>query len=217
MTNSNRYRCVYLRAASLLCWAAPSSGKSSFLRMLPQLNPDAGHWLWPEPGNPSAAYWSGVLRQAAAGSLIEGSVALVDDADLLPHDVNRCLADLNALGVSVVMTAGYSPLLSQRVPLALQARNLGTGVLIAPGHSWMAISLGCGSRRNRIRLRGGACLSRTAGPWLSNWVGLSGQTTEKTGGLAGPPTAHSIANESAVTASRAVGSQLQGRRQPAAL
>ncbi len=111
---------------------APSSGKSSFLRVLPQLNPDAGHWLWPERPTESAAYWSGVLRQAAAGRLDAGSVALVDDADLLPHEVNRCLADLNALGVSVVMTAGYSPLLAQRVPLALQARSLGTGVLIAP-------------------------------------------------------------------------------------
>jgi S-DNA-T family DNA segregation ATPase FtsK/SpoIIIE len=59
-------------------------------------------------------------------------VALVDDADLLPHEVNRHLADLNALGVTVVMTAGYSPILAQRVPLALQARNLGTGLLIAP-------------------------------------------------------------------------------------
>ena len=110
----------------------PSSGKSSFLRLLPQLNPDAGHWLRPGPATEAAAFWSGVLSQAAAGSLDSGSVALVDDADLLPHDTNRCLVDLNALGVSVVMTAGYSPTLSQRVPLALQARNLGTGVLIAP-------------------------------------------------------------------------------------
>ncbi|HCN23476.1 MAG TPA: hypothetical protein DIT15_14770, partial [Arthrobacter bacterium] len=77
-------------------------------------------------------YWSGVLRQAVAGGLDRSSVALVDDADLLPAEANRDLADLNALGLSVVVTAGYSPILTQRVPLALQARSLGSGVLIAP-------------------------------------------------------------------------------------
>jgi S-DNA-T family DNA segregation ATPase FtsK/SpoIIIE len=56
----------------------------------------------------------------------------VDDADLLPHGVNRQLVELNALGTTVVMTAGFSPALPQRVPLALHARNLGTGLLIAP-------------------------------------------------------------------------------------
>ncbi|WP_431197087.1 FtsK/SpoIIIE domain-containing protein [[Micrococcus luteus] ATCC 49442] len=110
----------------------PSSGKSSFLRLLPRLNPDAGPWLQPEPDIDSAAYWSEVLGQATAGSLHGGSVALVDNADLLPHDVNRNLADLNALGTTVVMTACYSQALAQRVLLALQARNLGTGLLIGP-------------------------------------------------------------------------------------
>jgi S-DNA-T family DNA segregation ATPase FtsK/SpoIIIE len=111
---------------------APASGKSSFLRMLPQLNSDAGPWLRQERGSDSTVYWPGLLRQANAGSLRRGSIALVDDADLLPYEVNRCLADLNALGITVVMTAGYSPALPQRVPLALQARNLGGGLLIAP-------------------------------------------------------------------------------------
>ncbi len=110
----------------------PSSGKSSFLRVLPLLNPDAGPWLQPDTLTEPAAYWSGLADQAAAGKLAKGSVALVDDADLLPYDVNRHLAELNALGTTVVMTAGYSPTLLQRVPLALQARNLGTGILIAP-------------------------------------------------------------------------------------
>jgi S-DNA-T family DNA segregation ATPase FtsK/SpoIIIE len=110
----------------------PSSGKTSFLRLLPELNPGTGPWLRQESASESATYWSGVLGQAAAGRLDRASVALVDDADLLPHDVNRHLADLNALGVTVVMAAGYSPILAQRVPLALQARSLGTGLLIGP-------------------------------------------------------------------------------------
>lgn len=110
----------------------PSAGKSSFLRLLPQLNPDAGPWLRPKPATQPPDYWLEVLGHATAGTLTPGSVALVDNADLLPHDVNRTLADLNSLGVTVVITAGFSPVLSQRVPLTLQARNLGTGVLIAP-------------------------------------------------------------------------------------
>jgi S-DNA-T family DNA segregation ATPase FtsK/SpoIIIE len=110
----------------------PSSGKSSFLRLLPRLNREPGPWLEPEQDAEPGAYWSGILRQATAGALERNSVALVDDADLLLQDVNRDLAGLNALGITVVMTAGYSPILAQRVPLALQARNLGCGILIAP-------------------------------------------------------------------------------------
>ncbi|WP_309233300.1 FtsK/SpoIIIE domain-containing protein [Pseudarthrobacter sp. AB1] len=110
----------------------PSSGKSSFLRLLPKINPEAGPWLMPEQDTDPGAYWSGILRQATAGGLERNSVALVDDADLLLQDVTRDLADLNTFGITVVMTAGYSPILAQRVPLALQARNLGCGILIAP-------------------------------------------------------------------------------------
>lgn len=110
----------------------PSTGKSSFLRLLPTLNPAAGPWLRPKRHIDSQVYWSGILDQATAGNLDGGSVALVDDADLLPHGVNRQLADINALGIAVVITAGFSLGLPQRVPLALHARNLGSGVLIGP-------------------------------------------------------------------------------------
>ncbi|ALV42868.1 hypothetical protein AU252_18310 [Pseudarthrobacter sulfonivorans] len=109
-----------------------SSGKSSFLRLLPKVNPEAGPWLMPEQDTDPGAYWSGILRQATTGGLERNSVALVDNADLLPQDVTRDLADLNTLGITVLMTVGYSPILAQRVPLALQARNLGCGILIAP-------------------------------------------------------------------------------------
>jgi S-DNA-T family DNA segregation ATPase FtsK/SpoIIIE len=120
------------RGAVLAVLGGPSSGKSSFLRLLTRIKPDAGPWLKPEPETEPSAFWSEVLNRASAGSLVEGSVALVDDADLLPYEVNRQLVELNALGTTVVMTAGFSPALPQRVPLALHARNLGTGVLIAP-------------------------------------------------------------------------------------
>ena len=120
------------RGGALAVLGGPSSGKSSFLRLLTRIKPDAGPWLTPEPETDPSAYWSEVLSRASAGSLAKGSLALVDDADLLPYEVNRQLVELNALGTTVVMTAGFSPALSQRVPLALHARNLGTGVLIAP-------------------------------------------------------------------------------------
>jgi S-DNA-T family DNA segregation ATPase FtsK/SpoIIIE len=120
------------KGAVLAVLGGPSSGKSSFLRLLARSKPDAGPWLTPEPETDPSAYWSEVLNWASAGSLAKGSVALVDDADLLPHEVNRQLVELNALGTTVVMTAGFSPALPQRVPLALHARNLGTGLLIAP-------------------------------------------------------------------------------------
>ncbi|MGO4186968.1 FtsK/SpoIIIE domain-containing protein [Pseudarthrobacter sp. TAF60_1] len=118
--------------AVLAVLGAPASGKSALLRLLPILNPDAGPWLRPEPETDPSAYWPEVLNRASTGGLTKGSVALVDDADFLPYEVNRQLAELNSLGLTVVMTAGFSPILSQRVPLALHARNLGTGVLIAP-------------------------------------------------------------------------------------
>ncbi|PTT59410.1 hypothetical protein, partial [Arthrobacter sp. HMWF013] len=78
------------------------------------------------------AFWSKILRQAAAGEIDQACVALVDDADLLPTETNRDLVELNALGVTVVLTAGFSPILSQRVPLAIHARNSGSGILVAP-------------------------------------------------------------------------------------
>jgi S-DNA-T family DNA segregation ATPase FtsK/SpoIIIE len=118
--------------AVLAVLGGASSGKTSFLRLLPRVNPEAGPWLVPEPDTEPGAYWSGILRKATAGSLERNSVALVDDADLLPPDVNRDLADLITLGITVVMTVGFSPILVQRVPLALEARNLGCGILIAP-------------------------------------------------------------------------------------
>lgn len=109
---------------------SPQSGKSAFIRLLPNLNRDSGPWLRPE-AEPTV-YWSNILRQVVAGEIDLRSVALVDDADLLPREVNRDVAELHGLGITVVFTAGFSPVLSQRVPLAIHARNSGSGVLIAP-------------------------------------------------------------------------------------
>ena len=117
----------------LAALGGPSSGKTNLLQLLPRLNCEAaGAWLFPEAGQEPCDYWQEVLRKAAAGGLRRRSVALVDDADLLPAAANRDLADLNALGITVVLTATFSPMLMQRVPLVLSARGGGTGLLIAP-------------------------------------------------------------------------------------
>jgi S-DNA-T family DNA segregation ATPase FtsK/SpoIIIE len=110
----------------------PSSGKTNLLLLLPRLNSEMGPWLSPEAGVHPGDYWSGVLRRASAGDVDRGSVLLVDDADLLPAAAKRDLSDLNTMGFAVVFTASFSTMLLQSVPLLLNARSQGTGVLIAP-------------------------------------------------------------------------------------
>ncbi|MBT2531859.1 FHA domain-containing protein [Arthrobacter sp. ISL-48] len=126
---------VYLRLPAggvLAALGGPSSGKSNLLQLLPRLNNGAGRWLSPKAGVDPCDYWAEVLGAAAAGELERGSIALVDDADLLPAAANQDLAELNAMGFAVVLTANFSPMLIQRVPLVLSARGVGTGLLIAP-------------------------------------------------------------------------------------
>lgn len=105
------------------------SGKSSLLRALPGLNPGRT-WLHPGAGQSPDSYWAAVLRRALAGELKGDLIALADDADLAGPETNRYLAELNGLGWAVVLTAGFGPGVLQRVPLALQARVHGMGILI---------------------------------------------------------------------------------------
>jgi S-DNA-T family DNA segregation ATPase FtsK/SpoIIIE len=78
------------------------------------------------------SYWSGALAAAGTGRLDREAVLLVDDADLLSPEANRCLMDLHGLGWTAIMTAAFSPSLISRAPLAAAARGHGTGILIAP-------------------------------------------------------------------------------------
>ncbi|MDQ0677770.1 S-DNA-T family DNA segregation ATPase FtsK/SpoIIIE [Arthrobacter pascens] len=110
----------------------PSSGKTNLLQLLPLLNGETNPWLTPEAGADPTDYWSRILRKAVAGEVDRGSIALVDDADLLPAVANHGLTELSAMGFTVVVTASFSPMVLQRVPLVLSARGLGTGLLIAP-------------------------------------------------------------------------------------
>jgi S-DNA-T family DNA segregation ATPase FtsK/SpoIIIE len=110
----------------------PGSGKTNLLRALPLMNPARGPWLCCEAGSDAAEYWQQSLATAAAGRAQPGTLALVDDADLLSAETLQYLSELNALGCAVVLTANYSPLLLQRVPLVMKSRASGTGVLLAP-------------------------------------------------------------------------------------
>ncbi|MDQ0690369.1 FtsK/SpoIIIE domain-containing protein [Arthrobacter sp. W4I7] len=110
----------------------PGSGKTNFLQALPLMNPAGGPWLRAEGESDPDDFWEQELAAAAAGGMQRGTVALVDDADLLPAETLQHLSELNALGAAVVVTASYSPLLLQRVPLVMKSRASGNGVLLAP-------------------------------------------------------------------------------------
>lgn len=114
------------------------TGKTSLLGALPALNPSAAGWLHPDlhpdpDPDPSAAdFWAQIHREAVQGRLARDAVLLVDDADLLSVSTNQQLLELNTLGWAVVLSAGFGQALMQRVPLAMAARNHGSGILIAP-------------------------------------------------------------------------------------
>jgi S-DNA-T family DNA segregation ATPase FtsK/SpoIIIE len=112
------------------------SGKTTLLAGISVLNQSAADWLCPcpdpDPECSRADYWAGIYRAAVEGRLAKDAVLLVDDVDLLPAPVNQQLLELNTLGWAVIMSSGYGQALVQRVPLAMNARHCGSGVLIAP-------------------------------------------------------------------------------------
>lgn len=110
----------------------PGSGKTSLLAALPALNPSFRNWLCPDSGVVPAKYWADTHANAIAGLIDNDAVVLADDADALSPATNQQLLDLHSMGWTVILTAGFSSTLIQRVPLALNARSHGTGILIAP-------------------------------------------------------------------------------------
>ncbi|WP_240719810.1 hypothetical protein [Pseudarthrobacter sp. NamB4] len=108
------------------------SGKTNVLHALRLLNPSADRWVWPEDGMDPEDFWKRTLARAKAGRLPKSAVLLADDADVLPAGALRDLAEVHAMGHTAVVTANYSPLLLQRVPLVMEARASGTGMLLCP-------------------------------------------------------------------------------------
>jgi S-DNA-T family DNA segregation ATPase FtsK/SpoIIIE len=109
----------------------PSSGKTSLLRALPELNPQIADWLPCDAEANADSYWSGLAAKASSG-VIQPAVVCVDDADLLSPDAHHSLMDLHGLGWTLILACGFSLNPVQRVPLMVQARNPGVGILIAP-------------------------------------------------------------------------------------
>ena len=110
----------------------PESGKSNVLHAMKRLNPDKEWCANPLPHKAAGDFWKEMLQQAEAGALTPETLLLADDIDLLDPPAVKDLGHLNALGYSLVVTAGYSPVLPQRVPLMMSARAAGLGLLLCP-------------------------------------------------------------------------------------
>ncbi|MDQ4046845.1 MAG: FtsK/SpoIIIE domain-containing protein, partial [Actinomycetota bacterium] len=119
-------------AGAVAILGAPGSGKTSLLAALPVLNSHVRTWLQPGPELDPDEYWAEIHKETAAGRLGRDSVLLVDDADRLASSTSQKLLEMNTLGCPVVLSAKYGQSLLQRAPLAMAARNGGTGILIAP-------------------------------------------------------------------------------------
>ncbi|HSU45632.1 MAG TPA: hypothetical protein VLJ40_01850 [Arthrobacter sp.] len=111
---------------------SPGSGKSNTLHALAALNPGQAWGICPVPPEDAGDFWMDLLVQAEGGGVPRETVLLVDDVDFLAPPALRALDQLNALGHSLAVTAAYSPMLVQRVPLVMTARAGGVGVLLGP-------------------------------------------------------------------------------------
>jgi S-DNA-T family DNA segregation ATPase FtsK/SpoIIIE len=110
---------------------APGSGKTNALQVFQALNP-ARPWVSPDAGRDADGVWKQALAMARSGRLPQDAVLLADDADLLSPPAMQDLAELQAMGQPLVLTANYSPALLQRVPLVMASRAGGTGLLLCP-------------------------------------------------------------------------------------
>lgn len=110
----------------------PGSGKSNTLLALAALNPGQQWCTCPVPAESAEDFWRDLLMQAESGGLSRETVLLVDDVDLLALPALRALEQLAALGHSLMVTAAFSPILFQRVPLVMNARGAGAGLLLGP-------------------------------------------------------------------------------------
>ncbi|MFF2344271.1 FtsK/SpoIIIE domain-containing protein [Pseudarthrobacter sp. NPDC058119] len=111
---------------------SPGSGRSNTLRAMQALNPSELWCAHQGPPHATNEFWAGILRQAEDRSLPKETTLLVDDADQIAPSALKDLGQLHSLGYSLVMSAAYSPMLFQRVPLMMTARAAGIGLLLGP-------------------------------------------------------------------------------------
>ncbi|MBT8162526.1 MULTISPECIES: FtsK/SpoIIIE domain-containing protein [Arthrobacter] len=110
---------------------APGSGKSSLLVAMQLLNP-ANAWLSPPDGADPEAFWTNLHRRASDGLERTDAIVLVDDVGILSATSGTLLAELPAMGFSVVATSTHSLSTLQRCPLLSRARGNGSGILMGP-------------------------------------------------------------------------------------
>ncbi|MCA4132267.1 FtsK/SpoIIIE domain-containing protein [Arthrobacter sp. M4] len=114
-----------------LAIGGPESGKSTFLETIQEANPHVP-WLSANSGPDSSSAISETLRRLESDAAARNVAILVDDADTLPHATQQHLLALSGLCRTMVLTASPSPSLVQRLPVAVSARNSGTGVILRP-------------------------------------------------------------------------------------
>ncbi|WP_105030138.1 FtsK/SpoIIIE domain-containing protein [Arthrobacter ruber] len=116
----------------------PGSGRTNALRVLrasaEHVNPGRTILAPPagEAGSAASAYWRGLGERSAGRGSADDCLLLVDDADRLSADVHQVLSGLVARGAAAALSAVPGPALTVRVPLALQARAAGRGLVLAP-------------------------------------------------------------------------------------
>lgn len=124
-------------AEVFLILGSRKSGKSTALELIASTGSPAYRWtrvsgstLESRPQNDSL---DGCEQIDAHPSQV---ILLVDDADQLSPLAAQNLMELNTHGYGIVMTAMTSPSVMTRIPLAMQARSTGKGIVLAP-HSVM--------------------------------------------------------------------------------
>ncbi|KNC19548.1 hypothetical protein AC792_05485 [Arthrobacter sp. RIT-PI-e] len=121
--------------AHLLLGAA-GSGRSNALRVLARTaaRQVGGRRvvLPPRWDTGAADFWRSVAMDGPGSGTPENRLLLVDDVDRLPADVQQLLSGLVGRGATAVLAAAPGPSLLSRVPLALQARASGRGLVLMP-------------------------------------------------------------------------------------
>ena len=102
------------------------SGKTNLLALLQRALDGLRPCSAPPDGANADGFWAGHAPVA------RGTVLLVDDAANLGVRAQEAVAALVAAGASAVVAACPGPLLLQQVPLALQARAGGRGMVLSP-------------------------------------------------------------------------------------
>ncbi|WP_430269195.1 FtsK/SpoIIIE domain-containing protein [Pseudarthrobacter sp. J1738] len=116
----------------LLVLGSPESGKSSFLTALQQCNPQAGHWLPLRYSSSTLAQLSTLREQQIEGSLPADSILVIDDVEQLEIQGQHLLMELHHGGLTMVLATVFSPVLLSRVPVSMNARSSGCGIILAP-------------------------------------------------------------------------------------